>query len=203
MSMMPRAGSCTPPFVTSESTFDYLRETRAYVARFGRPIAFYSDKHAIFRVNKREAAGGDGMTQFGRALHELNIDILCANSAPAKGRVERSFGTLQDRLVKEMRLAGISTTEAANAFLPGFIADYNERFGKAPLDLLDAHRPCTSWVSAGGCVCLEGGAHDHQQLVTAVRQGGLPAGEHRCDARPSPAARDGHRLSGWAARHPA
>jgi DNA transposition AAA+ family ATPase len=128
-------------FVTSESTFDYLRETRAYIARFGRPIAFYSDKHAIFRVNKREAAGGDGMTQFGRALHELNIDILCANSAPAKGRVERSFGTLQDRLVKEMRLAGISTTEAANGFLPGFIEDYNERFGKAPLDLLDAHRP--------------------------------------------------------------
>jgi len=85
-------------FVPTESTFDYLRETRAYVARFGRPIAFYSDKHAIFRVSKREAAGGDGMTQFGRALHELNIDILCANSAPAKGRVERSFGTLQDRL---------------------------------------------------------------------------------------------------------
>lgn len=128
-------------FVTSESTFDYLRETRAYVARFGRPVAFYSDKHAIFRVNKREAAGGDGMTQFGRALHELNIDILCANSAPAKGRVERSFGTLQDRLVKEMRLAGISTIAAANAFLPGFIEDYNGRFGKAPLDVVDAHRP--------------------------------------------------------------
>src|SRR3954470_2242944 len=102
-------------FVPSESTLDYLRETRAYVARFGRPIAFYSDKHAIFRVNKQDAVGGDGMTQFGRALHELNIDIICANSAPAKGRVERSFGTLQDRLVKEMRLGEVSTLEAANA----------------------------------------------------------------------------------------
>lgn len=128
-------------FVQSESTFDYLRETSAYVARCGRPIAFYSDKHAIFRVNKRDAAGGDGMTQFGRALHELNIDILCANSAPAKGRVERSFGTLQDRLVKEMRLADVSTIEAGNAFLPGFIATYNGRFGKAPSDPIDAHRP--------------------------------------------------------------
>ncbi len=133
-------------FVLSESTFDYLRETRAYVARFGRPIAFYSDKHAIFRVNNREAASGDGMTQFGRALHELNIDILCANSAPAKGRVERSFGTLQDRLVKEMRLAGINAIAAANAFLPGFIEDYNDRFGKAPLDQLDAHRPLPARV---------------------------------------------------------
>ena len=127
-------------FVPSESTLDYLRETNAYITRHGRPIAFYSDKHAIFRVNRRDAAGGDGMTQFGRALHELNIDIICANSAPAKGRVERSFGTLQDRLVKEMRLAGISTLQAGNAFLPSFIEDHNRRFGKVPFDVSDAHR---------------------------------------------------------------
>src|SRR5215472_13992753 len=98
-----------------------------YVERHGRPIAFYSDKHAIFRVNNREAKSGEGMTQFGRALHELNIDIICANTPQAKGRVERSFGTLQDRLVKELRLAGISTIEAGNAFLPAFMEDYNRR----------------------------------------------------------------------------
>jgi hypothetical protein len=128
-------------FVPSESTLDYLRETQRYVAVHGRPIAFYSDKHAIFRVSNTAAAGGNGMTQFGRALHELNIDILCANSAPAKGRVERSFGTLQDRLVKEMRLAGISTIETANAFLPSFLTEHNRRFGKEPFDETDAHRP--------------------------------------------------------------
>ena len=128
-------------FVPSESTFDYLRETHKYVTAHGRPIAFYSDKHAIFRVNKTEAESGDGMTQFGRALHELNIDILCANTPAAKGRIERSFGTLQDRLVKEMRLAGISTIEAANAFLPGFLADHNRRFAKEPISPSDAHRP--------------------------------------------------------------
>ncbi|WP_036261773.1 ISNCY family transposase [Methylocapsa aurea] len=128
-------------FVPSESTLDNLRETRAYVEQHGRPIAFYSDKHAIFRVNKRDAAGGDGMTQFGRALHELNIDILCANSAPAKGRVERSFGTLQDRLVRELRLANVATLEAANAFLPGFLEAHNARFGKPPFAAADAHRP--------------------------------------------------------------
>ena len=105
-------------FVPSELTLDYMRETQSYIERHGRPIAFYSDKHAIFRVNNREAAGGDGMTQFGRALNELNIDIICANSPQAKGRVERSILTFQDRLVKELRLAGISTMAAGNVFLP-------------------------------------------------------------------------------------
>ena len=131
-------------FVPSESTLDYMRETQSYIERHGRPIAFYSDKHAIFRVNNREAAGGDGMTQFGRALNELNIDIICANSPQAKGRVERSFGTLQDRLVKELRLAGISDAAGANVFLPEFLAQYNARFGKPPRSDEDAHRPISA-----------------------------------------------------------
>ena len=76
-----------------------------YLEAWGKPVAFYSDKHGVFRVNHTGALGGDGMTQFGRALHALNIDIICANSSQAKGRVERANGTLQDRLVKEMRLA--------------------------------------------------------------------------------------------------
>ena len=87
-------------FVTSESAFDYFRTTRAYLEAHGKPVAFYSDKHGIFRVNSKEAAGGDGVTQFGRALLALNIDIICANSPQAKGRIERAFGTLQDRMVK-------------------------------------------------------------------------------------------------------
>lgn len=128
-------------FVPSESAFDYMRETRTYIETFGRPIAFYSDKHSIFRVNNTEAEGGTGMTQFGRALNEINIDILCANTPAAKGRVERCFGTLQDRLVKELRLAEINDKEAANAFLPAFIEDYNARFAKPPFDATDGHRP--------------------------------------------------------------
>ncbi|MCP2223548.1 MULTISPECIES: ISNCY family transposase [Bradyrhizobium] len=128
-------------FVETESTFDYFAATRAYLQRYGKPIAFYSDKHATFRVNKVGATGGDGMTQFGRALDELNIDIICANTPQAKGRVERANGTLQDRLLKEMRLAGISTIEAGNAFLPAFMEDYNRRFAKAPFNEKDLHRP--------------------------------------------------------------
>jgi len=127
-------------FVESESTFDYFAATRTYLERHGKPIAFYSDKHGVFRVNKKDAIGGDGMTQFGRALHALNIDIICANSSQAKGRVERANGTLQDRLVKEMRLSGVDTIEAGNAFLLSFMEKYNARFAKAPFDDRDVHR---------------------------------------------------------------
>ena len=127
-------------FVASETTFDYFRITRSYLEAWGKPVAFYSDKFSVFRVHKREAAGGDGMTQFGRALHDLNIDIICANSPQAKGRIERAFGTLQDRLVKELRLAGIDTIEAANDWLPGFMDAHNRRFAKPPKNLKDLHR---------------------------------------------------------------
>ncbi|MEI9916125.1 MAG: ISNCY family transposase [Methylovirgula sp.] len=128
-------------FVASESAFAYFQATREYLERHGKPTAFYSDKHSVFRVSKTHAAGGDGMTQFGRALHELNIDILCANSSQAKGRVERAHQTLQDRLVKEPRLARISDIDAANAFLDWFTADYNARFGKLPRNDKNLHRP--------------------------------------------------------------
>jgi hypothetical protein len=128
-------------FVESESTFAYFHAARAYLEAWGKPVAFYSDKHGVFRVNHPGALGGDGMTQFGRALHALNIDIICANSSPAKGRVERANKTLQDRLVKELRLAGAATLAEGNALLPAFIADYNARFAKPPVNKKDLHRP--------------------------------------------------------------
>jgi hypothetical protein len=127
-------------FTGTESTFAYFEATRQYLQRYGKPLAFYSDKASIFRVNLKSATGGDGHTQFGRALYELNIDGICANTPAAKGRVERAHQTLQDRLVKELRLRGISTIDAANAFMPTFLADYNGRFGKSPRDPHDAHR---------------------------------------------------------------
>lgn len=126
--------------VESESTFAYMDATREYIEAHGKPVAFYSDKHSVFR-NNTASARGDGMTHFGRALEALNIEIICANSPQAKGRVERANGTLQDRLVKAMRLAGISTIAEANAFLPGYMARHNQRFAKAPFDPRDLHRP--------------------------------------------------------------
>jgi len=129
-------------FVQSESAFDYFRSTVAYLKRHGKPLAFYSDKHSIFRVYAEGATGrSKGVTQFGRALGELNIDIICANSPQAKGRVERMNQTLQDRLVKELRLRDIVSMEAGNAFLPTFMEDYNRRFARPPRNPHDAHRP--------------------------------------------------------------
>src|SRR3984957_20596045 len=84
------------------------------------------------------------MTQFGRSLHALNIDILCANTPQAKGRVERANKTLQDRLVKELRLQGVSPIAAGNQLLPGFLADYNARFGKEPHNPKNLHRPLSA-----------------------------------------------------------
>jgi hypothetical protein len=127
-------------FCDEETTFNYYEATRRYLGNYGKPVAFYSDKFSVFRVNRKEAVGGIGVTQFARGLSELNIDIICANSAPAKGRVERANLTLQDRLIKELRLNNITGIDAANAFAPTFISDYNNRFAKAAHNPFDAHR---------------------------------------------------------------
>ncbi len=128
-------------FVPSESTQSYFEVLRDYLETHGRPVAFYSDKHSVFRVNAKNAKGGMGMTQFGRALQELNIEAIYADTPAAKGRVERANQTLQDRLVKALRLEGISTIEKANAFLPRFIQSYNTKFAKTPFYDEDRHRP--------------------------------------------------------------
>jgi transposase len=128
-------------FVAAETTFNYFAGVHSYVREFGKPLAFYSDKFGVFRVNIPNALSGTGLTQFGRALKELDIELICAHSPQAKGRVERANQTLQDRLTKELRLRGICTVAAANAYLPEFIADYNQRFAVAPRSAESAHRP--------------------------------------------------------------
>ena len=110
----------------------------------GKPLAFYSDKASVFRSNHKAPQGGDGYTQFGRAMYELNIESICANSSQAKGRVERANLTLQDRLVKELRLRGISNMADSNAFAAHFMASYNARFAKPPRSEHDCHRPLHS-----------------------------------------------------------
>lgn len=128
-------------FTPAESTFSYFAATRRYLAQYGCPMAFYNDKHGIFRVNAKNALTGSGMTQFGRAMKHIEIEIICANTPQAKGRVERVIETLQDRLVKELRLRDISIIEAANAFAPVYVEDFNDRFAVQPRSNHDAHRP--------------------------------------------------------------
>jgi transposase len=129
-------------FVPDETFFAYCEASRHYFERYGKPVAYYSDKHGIFRVNQPRPLGlSSGLTQFGRAMQELDIQILCANSPQAKGRVERANQTLQDRLVKEMRLRDISDIASANAYLPQFREDFNRRFAVQPRSSHNAHRP--------------------------------------------------------------
>jgi transposase len=128
-------------FEPTEATEGYFHSVEAYIRQHGKPVAFYSDRHGIFRVNAPKALG-DTQTQFGRAMEALDIEIICANTPQAKGRVEKANRTLQDRLVKELRLMGINDIETANAFLPEFIVDFNQRFAVEPANATDAHRPC-------------------------------------------------------------
>jgi hypothetical protein len=134
-------------FVDVEDTLTLLSTTQAYLRRHGRPIAFYVDKDSIYKVNrqatlKEELQDLQPITQFTRAMNELAIQVLPANSPQAKGRVERSFGTHQDRLVKELRLAGISDKKAANQFLWNtYLPTHDARFAVPPANTLNAHRP--------------------------------------------------------------
>lgn len=133
-------------FEESEDTVTLMRLTREYIERHGRPVELYPDRDSIYRVNRgatieEELRDEQAETQYVRATKELGISVRCAGSPQAKGRVERAFETLQDRLVKEMRLAGIKTREQANAFLRGYLARYNKRFAVAPAEEVDMHRP--------------------------------------------------------------
>ena len=119
-------------FEPTETMWGYFELMSDHIKTYGRPIALYTDKHSIFKINRKDAISGDGVTQFGRAMDALDIKLIFANSPQAKGRIERMNQTLQDRLVKELRLQKISTPEEANAFLPSFIKSFNSRFGVVP-----------------------------------------------------------------------
>lgn|SRR5512141_21905 len=131
-------------FVESESFFSYCQAAEDYFRHYGKPVAFYSDKNSIFRVNLPSVNTRSDLTQFGRAMQQLDIQVICANTPQAKGRVERVIQTLQDRLPKELRLRGISNLTNGNTYLPEFTQDFNQRFAVQPRSSVDAHRPLTA-----------------------------------------------------------
>ena len=126
-------------FTEQETTNDYFELVCQHICQHGLPLAFYSDKYGVFRINVPSGKQRE-LTQFARAMEELGIELICANSPQAKGRVERANGTLQKRLVRELRLRNISSIAQANAYLPDFIADYNAKFAKEPASDTNAHR---------------------------------------------------------------
>lgn len=125
-------------FAPAETTLGYMRVLHGHILAHGLPAALYSDKHSVFRINAKDA-DPEAETQFSRAAQELGIECIHAHSPQAKGRVERANQTLQDRLVRKMRLAGINDRDSANAWLPGYIEDYNRRFAVESKDPSDAH----------------------------------------------------------------
>lgn len=126
-------------FVKAETTNAYFALAYEYFQRHGLPEAFYSDRYSVFRINRERQGYHTEPTQFARAMDELGIELICANSPQAKGRVERVNRTLQDRFVKELRLAGVSDIDGGNAFLPGYLVEHNRRFARHPLNPADAH----------------------------------------------------------------
>ena len=126
-------------FVSEESFFSYGELCKRYFSEHALPKSFYSDRFSVFRNNRTDNLSYEPVTQFQRAMTALGVEIICANSPQVKGRVERANQTLQDRLIKEMRLLGIRNYEQANQFLPEFIRDYNRRFAVMPGSSLDFH----------------------------------------------------------------
>lgn len=133
-------------FADYEGTFTLFSATEHYLKTYGKPVSLYVDKHSTYRINRQATIEEElkdllPQSQFGRAMEQLRIELICANSPQAKGRVERLFETLQDRLVKELRLAGIATKEEGTRyFREVYIPKHNARFAIPPKDQINTHR---------------------------------------------------------------
>jgi transposase len=147
-------------FYDYEGLFPAMDSLERYIRQYGSPVSLYLDKHSTYKTTRQpdldELLRGDqAQTQFQRAAKELDIEIIHANSPQAKGRIERAFRTLQDRLVKELRLNGVKTKEAANMLLEDFIPRYNERFSKVALKQGDLHRRLPLGIKFRDILCIK------------------------------------------------
>jgi len=147
-------------FYDYEGTFPAMDSLKRYIAIYGIPFSFYVDRHGTYKTTRQpnleeDLKGEFAKTQFARLLKELDVKIIFARSPQAKGRIERSFETLQDRLVKELRLANISSLEQANAFLDKYLPKYNAQFAIKPLRKTDLHRPTPKSLNLDDIFCVK------------------------------------------------
>jgi hypothetical protein len=148
-------------FYPGETVESYMDMTECWLRRHGRPAALYTDRDSVFQWQSKGKAV-EGLTQFGRAMDELNIELILAHSPQAKGRVERFFGLAQDRWVKELRLARVTTAVAANDLVRRYLVpQYNRRFTRAPAEGQDAHRPLIRGQELPAVLCH----HDHRVVA--------------------------------------
>jgi predicted DNA-binding protein (UPF0251 family) len=148
-------------FYDHEGVYPAMDSLGRYIERYGLPQSLYLDKHSTYKTSRQPDTeellrDEQAQTQFERAAQELGIKLIHAHSPQAKGRIERVFGTLQNRLVKEMRLAGISTCVEANRFLDRYLPKHNRRFMKEPLRPQDLHRPLPKSLNLDDIFCLQG-----------------------------------------------
>ena len=148
-------------FYDHEGVYPAMDSLRRYIGLYGLPLVIYLDKHSTYKTSRQAdmdelLRGIQAETQFERALGELGIQVIHAHSPQAKGRVERVFKTLQDRLVKEMRLVGVKSLEEANAFLERYLDTFNHRFMKEPLEPGDLHRSLPKSVNLDDVLCIKG-----------------------------------------------
>ena len=148
-------------FYDYEGLYPAMDSFERYIRRYGLPVSVYLDKHSTYKTMRQPdldelLRGETAATQYERACRELGVEVIHAHSPQAKGRIERAFGTLQDRLIKEMRLASISTKEEANEFLERYLPIYNKRFGKEPLREADLHRSLPRGVRLRDIFCIQG-----------------------------------------------
>ena len=147
-------------FYEYEGTLPAMDSFGRYIQRYGIPLKVYLDKHTTYKSNgkptvEEELAGIEPLSEFERALKELGVEVIHAHSPQAKGRVERFFGTLQDRLVKEMRLKGIQTIEEANLFLEEYWPEFNRKFAVDPKEKGDLHRPVPRGLKLDDVLCIQ------------------------------------------------
>ena len=147
-------------FYGYEGLLPAMDSLERYIRLYGSPVSLYLDKHSTYKTTRQAdldelLRGEEAQTQFERAAKELGIEIIHANSPQAKGRIERTFGTLQDRLVKELRLAGICSIEEANTFLEEFMPRHNERFSKIALKEGDLHRRLPMGIKFRDILCIK------------------------------------------------
>ena len=147
-------------FYKSEGTFSAMDSFRRYSCKYGVPASLYVDRHSAYKTTRQpnldeELKGEYAKTQFSRALSEVGTKAIFAHSPQAKGRIERTFGTFQDRLVKELRLAGISTINTANTFLESYLPKYNASFSRPPLKKGNLHNPLPKGINLNEVFCLK------------------------------------------------
>lgn len=153
-------GTVFARFYEYEGTLPALDSCTRYIRRHGIPLRVYVDKHSTYKspsepTLEEQLQGRGPQSQFERALAELGVEVRHAHSPQAKGRIERLFGTFQDRLIKELRLADSTTISAANRFLDGYLPTYNRRFAVAAVEASDLHRPIPHGVDLQSVLCLK------------------------------------------------